>query len=131
MLKKFIYLLLAIGFLFVAKSIYAQRYISLHTVTNDTAVETTSYVSTSTIATNRSRIFGWTVEPTRNASTNPYVSLWDETSTDTHSHTTMIGESEADAGNTGNKQFPYPKMISNQVKVCLGPYSAVTIEYTK
>lgn len=106
-------------------------WIKTYNVNNDTASEATTYVSTSTLVPNQTRILSWTVMPTRNMSFSPYVSVWDEASTTSHSLSNLIGESEAPANTSKDKPFIYPRNISTQVKIILGPYSSVIIEYTK
>jgi hypothetical protein len=105
--------------------------IKTYEVENDTASTVTSYVSASTIVPNQSLIHGFSIGPTRANSYSPLASLWDESASTAHSTSNLFGESEATANTSKDKPFPYPKMISTQVKVVLGPYTAIIIEYTK
>ena len=105
--------------------------IKTYTVENDTAQVVTSYVSVLIIIPDQSRIFSYNVCPTRSNPFSPYVSLWDMKSTTLWDASSLIGESESLPNSSLYKPYPYPKNISNQLKVVLGPYSAVIIEYTK
>ncbi len=106
-------------------------WVKTYVVENKTAAEATTYIATTTLVPNQSRILSWTVTPSKANSLAPYVSVWDETSLTLHSLSNLIGESETPANTTQDKPFPYPRNISNQVKVILGPYSSIIIEYTK
>jgi hypothetical protein len=109
----------------------APGWVKTYNVSNDTNQIVTTYVSTSILIPNQTRILAWTVMATRAYAYSSYVSLWDEKSTTAHSLSNLIGETESVTGKSEYQPFVYPRNISNQVAVVLGPYSAVTIEYTK
>jgi alanyl-tRNA synthetase len=102
-----------------------------YTIHNATGVETVTYISTSTIVPGRTRILGFTVQANTKNTFSSYAALWDLTSTTTWSVSSLLGESESLVNETRDKIFPYPKTIAYQLKVVLGPYSSITIEYTK
>lgn|GEM_PF-3679148 len=132
MLKKlFIALFLAFSLgLLMPKGECSTEFITTYEVYNDTAQEAITYISTSTIVPNRSEIFGWTVSPTRKTIFSSYVSVWDLKSTSAWDRSSLLGETESPADSTQDKMFPRPRMIKNQVKVILGPYSSINIEYS-
>ena len=109
----------------------ATGWLKTYVLENASGTETTTYVSTSILIPNQSRVLSWTVMPSVKNSRSPYVVVWDEKSTTAHSLSNLIGETESATDTSKDKIFSYPRNISNQVKVVLGPYSSVSIEYTK
>ena len=102
-----------------------------YTLSNETAIDAVTHLSTSTFVPNRTRILGFSVFPTLSNAYSPYAALYDETSTTTHSLNNLFGEAEAGANTSDGEIFAYPKNLSNGLTVALGPYSTITIYYTK
>ena len=132
MRKLFIVLMLILGVIVFGQNSFAQTNLIKHYYAeNDTASETVTNVSTTTIIVDRTNILGFEVLPTRSHSYSSYASLWDEAAATAHSINNLFGEAEAVAGSTENEVFPYPKRIGDRLEIILGPYSAVVVYYTK
>ncbi len=131
MLKKILFLAVFFALMAIPRAYCDTSVISKLTVDNDGANAKVEYVSTDTIVPNRTLIYGFSVYHTRISSFSPLVSLWDLAATTAWDESSLIGESEAPANSSKDVALPFPAMVANQLKVVLGPYSAVTIYYTK
>jgi hypothetical protein len=100
-----------------------------YTIENATGSDIKTYIATTIIVPNQTKILGFSVNP--HSTGVSQGALWDEASTTAHHTDNMFGEVSSPASLGGSYSFPYPKVVSTQLCATLTKNSVMIIYYTK